>query len=89
VADYHKKIGVPFKHWQLDSWWYPKVPIAHSFSLHHNSDVAQALSLHYPLRAGLCIMFHLSGGMTGGSDRLLISNVGGESGCWRRRFLAE
>ena len=24
VADYHKKIGAPFKHWQLDSWWYPK-----------------------------------------------------------------
>ena len=21
---YHKQIGAPFKHWQLDSWWYPK-----------------------------------------------------------------
>lgn len=20
----HRKLGIPFKHWQLDSWWYPK-----------------------------------------------------------------
>ena len=23
LAD-HKRLGIPFKHWQLDSWWYPK-----------------------------------------------------------------
>jgi hypothetical protein len=23
LAD-HRKLGIPFKHWQLDSWWYPK-----------------------------------------------------------------
>ena len=20
---YHKRVSAPFKHWQLDSWWYP------------------------------------------------------------------
>eukprot|EP01052_Picozoa_sp_SAG31_P025891 SAG31_NODE_2301_length_5978_cov_14.073652_7_plen_596_part_00 len=23
LAD-HRKLGIPFRHWQLDSWWYPK-----------------------------------------------------------------
>lgn len=24
VKAYHDELGVPFKHWQFDSWWYPK-----------------------------------------------------------------
>ena len=24
VKAYHEQIGVPFRHWQFDSWFYPK-----------------------------------------------------------------
>jgi hypothetical protein len=30
VKAYHESIGVPFQHWQFDSWFYPKDgPVAH------------------------------------------------------------
>lgn len=37
VKAYHDSIGVPFGHWQFDSWFYPKAVsrylLAHSTSL--------------------------------------------------------